>query len=474
MGTPDIVVLGGGPGGYAVALRAAGRGQSVTLIESDKVGGTCLHWGCIPSKAMLHVGEVLDTARDSARFGLDLTVAGIDVEKMGAFRDGVQTQLWRGLEGLLQAKRVEVVQGRGTVADDGRTVIVGDRRIAGRALVLATGSRVRSLPGIDVDGRVVITSDEATRLDRIPRRALVIGSGAVGLEFASLFRSLGAEEVIVVEALDRIAPLEDADLSKQLARSYRRRGITTIAPGLVESVKVEGDEATVTVRVGDPAPGAAPAGAAVDEQRHVVDTVLVAVGRAPRTDGLGLEGLGILDERGFVAVDGAGRTSADGVHAVGDLLAPPALALAHAGFAEGFLVADAIAGLPVQPIDYTQVPRVTYTSPEVASVGLTEAQAKERFGDAVATSASLRGNAKGIIHASDGFVKVVSGGPEGAVLGVHVIGPHATDLIAEAQLITAWGALPSEVAQLVHPHPTLAEAMGEAHLAAAGTPFHAH
>jgi dihydrolipoamide dehydrogenase len=462
MSQPDIVVLGGGPGGYAVALRAAGRGQSVTLIEADKVGGTCLHWGCIPSKAMLHVGEVLDTVREADRFGLDLTLGGIDVERLGAFRDKVQTQLWKGLEGLMKGKGIEVVEGRGTVADDGRTVLVGDRRVTGRTLVLATGSKVRSLPGIDVDGRVVITSDEATRLARIPRRALVIGSGAVGLEFASLFRSLGAEEVIVVEALDRIAPLEDADLSKQLARNYRKRGITTIAPGMVESVKVEGDQATVTVTVkGEP-------------QEHVVDTVLVAVGRAPRTDDIGLDALGVTDERGFVPVDGHCRTSAEGVYAVGDILPPPALALAHAGFAEGFLVADAVAGLEVQPIDYTQVPRVTYTSPEVASVGLTEAQAKERHGDAVSSSYSFRGNAKGIIHDSDGFVKVVSGGPEGAVLGVHVIGPHATDLIAEAQLVTAWGALPSEVAQLVHPHPTLAEAMGEAHLAAAGTPFHTH
>jgi dihydrolipoamide dehydrogenase len=354
------------------------------------------------------------------------------------------------------------VTGRGTVADDGRTVLVGDRRVTGRALVVATGSRVRSLPGIDVDGRVVITSDEATRLARIPRRAVVIGSGAVGLEFASLFRSLGAEEVTVVEALERIAPLEDADVSKQLARTYRKRGITAIAPGLVESVKVDGDEAAVTVRVGD------------DEQHLTADTVLVAVGRTPRTDGIGLDRLGVVDDRGFVAVDDRCRTAAEGVWAVGDVLAPPSLALAHAGFAEGFLVADAIAGEPTVPIDYAQVPRVTYCAPEVASVGLTEAQARERHGDAVATSYSLRGNAKGIIHGSDGFVKVVTGGPEGAVLGVHVLGPHATDLISEAQLITAWGALPAEVAQLVHPHPTLAEAMGEAHLAAAGTPFHTH
>ena len=460
----DIVVLGGGPGGYAVALRAVARGQSVTVIEADKVGGTCLHWGCIPSKAMLYVGGLLDEVRDSARVGLDLGINGVSVDGINAFREKVQGNLYKGLAGLMKGKGIEVVNGLGTVADDGKTVLVGDEQYsASKALVLATGSKVRSLPGVDVDRQVVITSDEATRLPRIPRRAVVIGSGAVGLEFASLWKSLGAQEVTVIEALDRIAPLEDPDLSKQLARNYRKRGITTVAGAMVESVKVEGD--TATVRFG--------------EKELTVDTVLVAVGRAPRTDGIGFEQLGVVSERGYVDVDQWCRTSADGVYAVGDLLPPPALALAHAGFAEGFLVADVIAeaGDP-QPIDYAQVPRVTYTSPEVASVGLTEPQAKEKGHDVETSQYSFRGNAKGIIHDSDGFVKTVAAKstPDrpGEVLGIHVIGPHATDLIAEAQLITAWGALPSEVAALVHPHPTLAEAMGEAHLAAAGTPFHTH
>ncbi|MDP9405505.1 MAG: dihydrolipoyl dehydrogenase [Actinomycetota bacterium] len=461
--TADIVVLGGGPGGYAVALRAAARGQSVALVEADKVGGTCLHWGCIPSKAMLHVGAVLDEVRTASHLGLDLAVNGVSVEGVGAFRESVVATLHKGLAGLLKAKGVEVVAGRGSVADDGRTVLVdGGRRVSGRALVLATGSKVRTLPGIDVDGSVVLTSDEATKLRRIPRRALVIGSGAVGLEFASLWRSLGAEQVTVVEALDRIAPLEDPDLSTQLARSFRKRGITTVAGARVEGVKVEGDTATVTFSDGDAT------------REVVVDTVLVAVGRAPRTADVGFEQLGVVDDRGYVTVDEWCRTAADGVYAIGDLLAPPALALAHAGFAEGFLVADVVAGAgDPQPVDYVQVPRVTYTAPELASVGLTEPQARERGHDVVATQYSLRGNAKGVIAQSDGFVKVVAQ-RGGEVLGVHVVGPHATDLIAEAQLVTAWGALPAEVAALVHPHPTLAEAMGEAHLAAAGTPFHAH
>ena len=454
----DVVVLGGGPGGYAVALRAAHRGLKVTLVEAGKIGGTCLHVGCIPSKAMLHVGAVLDEVRDAGRIGLDLALNGISVEQVGAFRQSVVDRLTGGVTGLLKSAGVQVVEGHGTVADDGRTVLVDGERHTGRSLVLATGSKVRSLPGIDVDERVVVTSDTATQLPRIPRRALVIGSGAVGLEFASLYRSLGAQEVTVVEALDRIAPLEDPDLSKQIARSFRKRGITTIAGAVADSVKVEGDTATVTV----------------GDQAIEVDTVLVAVGRAPRTDNIGLEALGVVNERGYVAVDGYCRTAADGVYAVGDLLPPPALALAHAGFAEGFLVADVIAGAgDPQPIDYTLVPRVTYTAPEMASVGLTEPQARERGADVTVTKYSMKGNAKGIIHDSDGFVKVVAE-EAGEVLGIHIVGPSATDLIAEAQLITGWGALPAEVAQFVHPHPTLAEALGEAHLAAAGTPFHTH
>ena len=468
--TYDVVVLGGGPGGYGVALRAAVRGLSVAMVEADKVGGTCLHWGCIPSKAMLHVGSVHDEAREADRFGLDLTINGLDVAKLGAFRESVQNQLYKGLEGLVKSRKIDLVTGFGTVGADGRSVTMtsGERDgevLRGRNLVIAVGSKVRSLPGIEIDGDVVITSDEATKLARIPKKAVVIGSGAVGLEFASLFKSLGAEEVIVVEALDRIAPLEDADLSKSLARAYRKRGITTVAGTVASSVTVsegpKGKAATVSLANGD---------------AHVVDTVLVAVGRAPRTADIGLEAHGVLDERGYVVADEYGRTAVDGMWAVGDILPPPALALAHAGFAEGFNVADQIAGLSVVPVDYTQVPRVTYCTPEVSSVGLTEAQAVEQFGadNVKASQYTFKGNAKGIIHKSDGFVKTVVGGPEGAVLGVHIIGPHATDLIAEAQLITAWGALPAEVGALVHPHPTLAEAMGEAHMAAADVPFHTH
>ena len=435
---------------------------------------------------MLHVGSLMDEAREAERFGLDLSIQGLDLARMAAFREGVQEQLTAGLEGLIRSRKIHVAEGMGRLdgpseASEGmhRVVVSTGETLSAPHVVIATGSSVRSLPGIEVDGEVVITSDEATKLARVPDKAVVIGSGAVGLEFASLFDSLGASEVTVVEAMDRIAPLEDPDLSKGLARAYRKRGITCVTGTVADSVTMDEESdhktATVTLANGD---------------THVVDTVLVAVGRRPRTADIGLVQVGsadatehpVLDDRGYVTTDEWGATAVEGIWAVGDVLAPPALALAHAGFAEGFVVADQIAARKgvhddlVVPVDYTQVPRVTYCSPEVASVGLTEQQAIEAHGeDAVDTATySLKGNAKGIIHGSDGFTKVVTGGPEGAVLGVHILGPSATDLIAEAQVITAWGALPAEVGALVHPHPTLAEAMGEVHMAAAGLPFHSH
>jgi dihydrolipoamide dehydrogenase len=465
MARRDVVVLGGGPAGYAAALRAAGHGLSVSLVEQDKVGGTCLHRGCIPSKAMLHAGAVLDSARQAQAMGLDLTINGVVPFGLAHFRNKLVADLHDGLRRLLQARQVEVVKGRGILADDGRTVLIGNERISGRHVVVATGSSVRGLDGVQVDGRVVITSDEATQLDRVPQRAAIIGAGAVGLEFASMWRSLGAKEVTVIEALPRIAPMEDAEISRALVRSFERRKITTVAPANLDSVTVEGDFARIEVGID----------ISQEVRRELrVDTVLLAVGRAPNTAGIGLEALGIVDRRGYVKVDQWCQTAAGGVYAVGDLLAPPSPALAHAGFAEGFLAADVIAEIDeAAPIDYSLVPRVTYTSPEVASVGFTEQQARDRGHIVETTVYPLQGNAKALIDGgTDGLVKVVAE-KGGSVLGIHVLGPHATDLIAEAQVITAWGALPSEVAALVHPHPTLAEAIGEAHLAAAGWPFHA-
>jgi dihydrolipoamide dehydrogenase len=467
----DVVVIGGGPGGYGVAFRAAARGLDVALVEEDQVGGTCLNRGCIPSKAILHVAEVLSEVRRADTYGLRVSFDGIDGDALDAFREKVMGSLRGGLSSLVTS-RTTFHAGRGRIVpggDGGPKVVEvtgadgATTRVEGRHVVIATGSLPRSLPGVDVDGQVVMTSDEALRFREAPGRAVIIGAGAIGMEFASMWHPMGTE-VTVVEALDRVLPLEDPDSSQAVAKAFRRKGIDCLTDARVEGVEVDGGQAAVAVGFAD---------ASVELE---ADVVLVAIGRRPNTAGIGADALGVLDERGFVLADAFGRTSVDGVWAVGDVL--PTLALAHAGFAEGFRVADLIAGVEhVQPMDYAQVPRVTYCHPEVASVGLTEPEAAERFGrDGVtATTYSLKANAKGIIAGSDGFVKVVTGtGHDGAVVGVHVVGPHATDLIAEATLATEWEALPEELAAITHAHPTLYEAIGEAFMAAAGLPFHGH
>jgi dihydrolipoamide dehydrogenase len=472
----DVVVLGGGPGGYAVAFRAVARGLDVALVEADKVGGTCTHRGCIPSKAILHVSEVLGEVQRGEKMGLKLSFDGLDGDALATFRQDVIDRVYKGLSFLVK-KRTTFHEGRGELVrgDDGRVAVdvVGQdgetTRLEGRHVVLATGSVVRTLPGIDIDGEVVQTSDEALWFTQAPRRAVVIGAGAIGMEFASMWAPMGTE-VTVVEALDRVLPLEDADCSAAVEKAYLRRGIEVLTSASVTSVERDGDLARVRVEVDG------------TERVLEADRVLVAIGRAPNTAGVGAAELGVLDERGFAVTDEWGATSVDGLWAVGDVR--PTLALAHAAFAEGFAVADRIADVPhSRPVDHTHTPRVTYCHPEVASVGLTEAQARERFGDdAVATTtSSFRHNAKGILAGSDGFVKVVHAkgeppvgapGDGGPVLGVHVVGPHATDVIAEATLATAWEAMPAELAAITHAHPSLYEAMGEAFQSAAGLPFH--
>ena len=468
----DIVVLGGGPGGYAVAFRAAARGLDVALVEQDKVGGTCLHRGCIPSKAILHVAEVLEEVHRGEVLGLKVSFDGVDGEGLSAFRQGVIDSMHKGLAGLVK-QRCTMVEGRGRIASPGVVEVTASdgstSRVEGRHVVLATGSVPRSLPGVDIDGEVVQTSDQALWFTQAPRRAVIIGAGAIGMEFASMWAPMGTE-VTVVEALDRVLPLEDADVSKTVQRTYRRRGITTMTSAMVQGVERRGDTAIVSIDTDG------------KDTEVEADVVLVAIGRGPNTADTGAAELGILDERGFAVTDEYGATSVDGVWAVGDVR--PTLALAHAAFAEGFVVADRIAGVEhVVPVDHVQTPRVTYCHPEVASVGLTEAEAREVHGDDLTvTTTSMRGNAKGLLAGSDGFVKTIalSSGPgvapgaTGPIVGVHVVGPHATDLIGEATLATSWGALPEELAAITHAHPTLYELMGEAFQSAAGLPFHAH
>jgi dihydrolipoamide dehydrogenase len=450
----DIVILGGGSGGYACALRGAQLGLDVVLIEQDKLGGTCLHRGCIPTKALLHAAEIADGAREGAKFGVLSTFEGIDVAQVNKYKDGVVGRLYKGLQGLVKSRSVTYVEGHGTlVAPD--AINVAGTVYRGRNLVLATGSYSRSLPGLELGGRV-ISSDQAINLGWVPQRVVVLGGGVIGVEFASVWRSFGSE-VTIVEALPRLVPAEDEACSKALERAFRKRGIAFKTGVRFGGVTQSDRGVQMTLETGE----------TID-----ADLLLVAVGRGPVTDGMGFAENGVRIDRGFVLTDERLRTGVGNIFAVGDIV--PGLQLAHRGFQQGIFVAEEIAGLAPTAIDETGIPRVTYCEPEVASVGLTEAAAREKFGDAVTTyEYNLGGNGKSQILDTAGFIKLVRNG-DGPVVGVHMVGARVGELIGEAQLIINWEAYPSDVAALIHAHPTQNEALGEAHLALAGKPLHAH
>jgi dihydrolipoamide dehydrogenase len=452
-GTFDVVILGGGSGGYACAFRAAQLGLSVALVEKNKLGGTCLHVGCIPTKALLHAAEVADSARESAAFGVKATFESVDMSGVNAYKDGVVSRLHKGLQGLAKAHKIEMVEGEGRLVEP-RTVEVAGRRITGRNVVLATGSYPKSLPGLEIGGRVM-TSEQALQLQDVPARVVVLGGGVIGVEFASVFRSFGSE-VTIVEALPRLVAAEDEAVSKQLERSFRKRKIAFRTGVRFEGATQSGDTVTVSLEGGE---------------SIEADLLLVAVGRGPVTEGLGYEQAGVTVDRGFVVTDERCRTGVEGVYAVGDIV--PGLQLAHRGFAQGVFVAEEIAGLEPAPIDELGIPRVTYCDPEIASVGLTEAQAREKYAEVESYEYNLGGNGKSQILQTQGFVKLVRE-KDGPVVGVHMIGARMGEQIGEAQLIYNWEALPSDVAGLIHAHPTQNEALGEAHLALAGKPLHAH
>jgi dihydrolipoamide dehydrogenase len=450
----DLVILGGGSGGYAAALRGAQLGLSVALIEADKLGGTCLHRGCIPTKALLHAGEIADGARDASHFGINATFNSIDMAGVNSYKDGVITKLHKGLQGLVKSRNITFIEGHGKlVAKD--TVEVNGTKYTGKNIVLATGSYAKTLPGLDVDGKRVMTSDHAMKLDYVPKSVIVLGGGVIGCEFASVWKSFGAE-VTIIEGLPHLVALEDESSSKQLERAYRKRGINFELGVRFKSHAVTADGVTVTLE---------------DGKTFSAEVLLVAVGRGPVSANLGYEEQGIKMDRGYILVDNKCRTNVAGIWAVGDLI--PTLQLAHVGFGEGILVAEEIAGLNPRPINYDGVPRVTYSEPEVASVGLTTAQAKERGFDVVELNYDLAGNGKAQILRTAGSIKLVSqkGGP---VLGIHMVGSRIGELLAEAQLIFNWEASADDVAPFIHAHPTLSEAMGEAHMALAGKPLHAH
>jgi dihydrolipoamide dehydrogenase len=461
----DVVVIGGGTGGYATALRAADLGLDVVLAERDLVGGTCLHRGCVPSKAMLHAAELVDgIAEARERWGVKASLEGVDWAALTAARDDIVARNHRGVQAHLAHAGVRVVRASAVLTGP-RSVRAGARQFtARRGIVLATGSRPRTLPGLAPDGRRVVTSDDALFAPGLPGSVLVLGGGAIGVEYASFHRSTGAE-VTVVEAADRLLPLEDAEVSRHLARGLKRRGIEVLAGARLLEAEPYEDGVRATVRT------------ARGETRALrVERLLVAVGREPVTDGLGLAAAGVAtDARGFVAPADWSRleTASPGVHVVGDLLPPPSLGLAHASFAEALLVAETLAGVrpAPAPVDYDAVPRVTYSSPQTASVGLTEERARQEGHETVVNTMPLTGVAKGMVHGRGGVVKVVAE-RGGRVLGVHLVGPHVSEMVAESQLIVGWDAEPADVARHVHPHPTLSEAVGEVFLTLAGRGLH--
>jgi len=453
--TFDVVILGGGSGGYAAALRSAQLGKTVALVEKDKLGGTCLHRGCIPTKALLHSAEVADTTREASSYGVNATFESIDMNQVNKYRDSIVDRLFKGLTGLIGSKNITVVAGEGRLTAP-KTITVNGDNYTGTNIVLASGSYSRTLPGLEIAGRV-ITSEQALQLNFVPKKVIVLGGGVIGVEFASVWKSFGTE-VVIVEGLPHLVPNEDEAVSKGLERAFRKRGIDFKLGVRFSGVEQDANGVTVSLE---------------DGTKLEAELLLVAVGRGPNTAGLGYEEQGVTMDRGYVLTNERLQTSLPGVYAAGDIV--PGLQLAHRGFQQGIFIAEEIAGLNPVGIDENGIPKVTYCEPEVASVGLSEAKAAEKYGaENISTyEYNLGGNGKSQILSSAGFVKLIRKN-NGPVIGVHMIGSRVGEQIGEAQLIVNWEAYPEDVASLIHAHPTLNEALGEAHLALAGKPLHAH
>ena len=450
----DVVVLGAGSGGYAAAMRAAQLGLKVALVEGDKVGGTCLHRGCIPTKALLHAAEVADEMREGGSIGVRGSFEGIDMDALNSYKDGVVQRMYKGLTGLVASRGVETVNGWGRlVAND--TVDVDGTLYRGKNVVLASGSFSKTL-GLEIAGRI-ITSDQALNMDRVPNSAIILGGGVIGVEFASVWRSYGVD-VTIIEGLPSLVPNEDPSVSKQLERSFRKRGIKFSTKTMFE--RAEQDESSVTVHT-------------QDGKSFTADYLLVAIGRGPATSGLGYEEQGISMDRGFVLTDERLRTNVPGVYAVGDIV--PGLQLAHRGFLQGIFVAEEIAGLNPRAIDENLIPRVTFSNPEIASVGLNQNKAEEKYGkdNVEAVEFNLAGNGKSQMLGTQGFVKIVRV-KDGPIVGFHAIGARMGEQVGEGQLLVSWEAQPEDFDGLIHAHPTQNESIGEAILALAGKPLHTH
>ncbi len=447
----DVAVVGGGTGGYTAAIRAAQLGKRTAVIEAAKLGGTCLHIGCIPTKALLESSGLYHKLHErGAELGIMAGDVAFDYERIATRRDAVVNQLYKGVQGLMRKNRIEVVRGCGVLEGGGRIAVEG-RPLQAAAIIVATGSSPRSLPGIELDGQRILSSDHATLARTLPASIAIIGAGAVGVEFASFYRQMGAE-VTLIEALDRLVPLEDEEVSAALLQAFRRAGVDCRVGVRVEGAKAGGKGVTVRLQ---------------DGEVHA-EQLLVAVGRGPNSRDIGLERAGVeVDERGFVRVDEWMRTSAEGVWAIGDVVG--GFQLAHAAAHEGVVAAEDLSGQRRVPMEQDLVTRCTYSTPEIASVGLTEAQARQRGHEVRVGRFPLVANARAIIHGETaGFAKLVADAGTGQLLGAHVIGVQATELIAEPALARLFQGDPWEVGRNIHPHPTLSEVIGEAALAVDG------
>ncbi|HEY7874153.1 MAG TPA: dihydrolipoyl dehydrogenase [Actinomycetota bacterium] len=464
----DLVILGGGNAGYSAAFRAIALGLSVAMVEKDKVGGTCLHRGCIPTKALLHAADFLDEIKDAGGFGITVQEPEVDWSKVLEFKESVVGRMYKGLSGLVKRKKIELVEGDGRLQDN-KTVVVsmkdGERTLtATKGVVLAPGSYPRDLPFIKADGGKVHNSNHGLVAEDVPESVVIVGGNYIGLEFASVYRSFGAK-VDVVEMLPKIAPAEDADISDTLAKLLQKRGIKFHLGVSVSGARTTGTGVEVEIEKDG------------KKETLTAERMFVAIGRAPRTDDMGFEEAGVKLDRGFIVTDQNFKTSADGVYAIGDAITIPDAdwphpQLAHVAFIEGMKVAERIAGEDPAAVDYKNVPHIIYCQPEVAAVGLTQQKAEEMGLDVVTKRYPFQANARALmLGGGQGFVKTVAE-KDGAVVGVHIVGSRASDLITEAQLVTSWEAYPAELAELMHAHPTLSEAVGETFLELAGKPLH--
>lgn len=456
----DVVIIGGGPGGYVCAIRARQLGLNVALIEREALGGTCLNWGCIPTKALLYSAGLLEDIRRAAEFGIVVEKVRPDYAAAQKHSRRAADRLRKGVEYLMRNNGVTVYQGQARITGPGQVAIAGGPVIAAKNIVIATGARPRSLPGLEPDGKRVLSSRDALAMTELPKSIVIVGAGAIGVEFASIFNSFGVD-VTLVEALPQILPAEEPEISQELTKIFTKRGIKVLTGATVAGVDEDKDGLAIRVTAGD-----RPSGEILRAEK-----VLVAIGVIGNTEGLGLESVGVQVERGFIRVNERMETGVPGIYAIGDVTGPPLLA--HVASEQGVLAAEAIAGRPVRPLDYRKVPRATYCHPQVASVGLTEAQAREEGHEVKVGVFPLRGNGLAVATGrTDGFVKIVAESRYDEILGMHAIGPEASELIAEIGLGQTIEATLHDVAATVHAHPTLSESVKEAALAALGAAIH--